>query len=77
MVLIDTYNGDIRLLKAGDDFFTEMFVSQYAEQIEPIPDWLKKQARYPVELFNWKTEMYNIYHVDTTYRNIHSSKRIL
>ena len=62
--LIDTYNGDIRLLKAGDDFFTEMFASQYAEQIEPMPDWLKKQARYPVELFNWKTEMYNIYHVD-------------
>jgi uncharacterized membrane protein (UPF0182 family) len=62
--LIDTYNGDIRLLKSGDDFFTEMFVSQYDEQFEPIPEWLKEQVRYPVELFNWKTEMYNIYHVD-------------
>ena len=61
--LIDTYNGDIRLLKAGDDFFTEMLLSQYGERFEPIPDWLTEQVRYPVELFNWKTEMYNIYHV--------------
>ena len=61
--LIDTYNGDIRLLQAGDDFFTEMFVSQYADHFEPMPEWLKEQIRYPVELFNWKTEMYNIYHV--------------
>ena len=61
--LVDTYDGEIRLLKAGDDFFTEMFVSQYEEEFEPIPDWLTEQIRYPVELFNWKTEMYNIYHV--------------
>lgn len=61
--LIDTYNGDIRLLRTGDDFFTEMFVSQYDAYFEPIPDWLTEQTRYPVELFNWKTNMYNIYHV--------------
>ena len=61
--LIDTYNGDITLLKTGDDFFTEMFVSQYHEKFEPIPDWLVEQIRYPVELFEWKTEMYNSYHV--------------
>jgi len=62
--LIDTYDGTIRLLKAGDDFFAEMFVSQYSNTFEPIPAWLEEQVRYPVELFNWKTEMYNIYHVD-------------
>ena len=61
--LIDTYNGDIQLLKTGDDFFTEMFSSQYSEQFKPIPAWLEEQIRYPAELFNWKTEMYNIYHV--------------
>ncbi|MCY4252588.1 MAG: UPF0182 family protein, partial [Thaumarchaeota archaeon] len=61
--LIDTYDGDIRLLRTGDDFFTEMFVSQYAADFEPIPEWLTEQTRYPVELFNWKTNMYNIYHV--------------
>jgi hypothetical protein len=61
--LVDTYNGDIQLLRTGDDFFTEMFASQYSDQFKPIPDWLEEQVRYPVELFNWKTEMYNIYHV--------------
>lgn len=62
--LINTYDGNIRLLKYGDDFFAEMFSSQYSSQLEPIPVWLEEQIRYPVELFNWKTEMYNIYHVD-------------
>ncbi len=61
--LVDSYNGDIQLLKTGDDFFTEMFSSQYSEQFQPMPTWLEEQIRYPVELFNWKTEMYNVYHV--------------
>ncbi len=61
--LIDSYNGEIQLLKTGDDFFTKMFASQYSEQFQPMPTWLEEQIRYPVELFNWKTEMYNIYHV--------------
>jgi len=62
--LIDTYDGNIRLLESGDDFFAEMFVSQYADKFEPVPPWLDEQIRYPVELFTWKTQMYNIYHVD-------------
>lgn len=61
--LIDTYDGSIQLLKTGDDFFTEMFVSQYENHFIETPQWLKEQIRYPVELFNWKTNMYNIYHV--------------
>jgi uncharacterized membrane protein (UPF0182 family) len=61
--LIDTEDGDIELLQTGDDFFTDMFADQYSEQFVPIPDWLEEQIRYPSELFNWKTEMYNIYHV--------------
>ncbi len=61
--LVDSYDGNIQLLKTGDDFFTEMFASQYAEQFHTMPTWLEEQIRYPVELFNWKTEMYNIYHV--------------
>ena len=61
--LVDSYNGDIQLLKTGDDFFSEMFSEQYSEQFQPMPAWLEEQIRYPVELFNWKTEMYNIYHV--------------
>ena len=61
--LVDTYNGDIQLLKTGDDFFSEMFASQYSEQFQPIPKWLNDQVRYPTELFRWQTEMYNVYHV--------------
>jgi len=61
--MVDTYDGSISLLKTGDDFFSEMFASQYSEHFQEIPKWLEKQIRYPVELFNWKTEMYNIYHV--------------
>ena len=61
--LVDSYNGNIQLLKTGDDFFSEMFASQYSEQFQPMPQWLEEQIRYPVELFNWKTQMYNVYHV--------------
>lgn len=61
--LVDTYDGTIQLLSTGDDFFAEMFTSQYSERFIPMPVWLEEQIRYPVELFNWKTEMYNIYHV--------------
>jgi hypothetical protein len=61
--LIDTYDGSIQLLKTGDDFFTKMFTSQYQDQFIEIPSWLEEQIRYPVELFTWKTEMHNIYHV--------------
>ena len=61
--LVDTQDGNIQLMKTGDDFFTEMFLEQYSERFIPIPDWLEEQTRYPSELFSWKTEMYNIYHV--------------
>ncbi|MGB0855753.1 MAG: UPF0182 family protein, partial [Nitrosopumilus sp.] len=61
--LVDTQDGSIQLLKTGDDFFTEMFATQYSEKFQPIPNWLREQIRYPVELFDWKTDMYNTYHV--------------
>nr|AIF09344.1 hypothetical protein [uncultured marine thaumarchaeote KM3_36_B08] len=61
--LVDTYNGNIQLIKHGDEFFSDMFMQQYQDKIIPMPEWLKEQIRYPQELFNWRTEMYNIYHV--------------
>jgi len=61
--LIDTYHGNISLIKYGDDFFSDMFVSQYADHFIETPSWINEQSRYPQELFNWRTEMYNIYHV--------------
>ena len=61
--LVDTYDGDIQLIKHGDDFFTEMFMDQYKDNVIEMPEWLEEQISYPQELFNWRTEMYNIYHV--------------
>jgi hypothetical protein len=61
--LVDVYHGNVSLIKTGDDFFTNMFVSQYADQFIDMPPWLAKQIRYPEELFNWKVDMFDIYHV--------------
>ncbi len=64
--LIDIYNGNVTLIKTGNDFFTDMFVSQYGDKFIDMPPWLSKQLRYPEELFNWKIGMFNIYHVTDT-----------
>jgi hypothetical protein len=61
--LVDTYDGDITLLKYGDNYFTKIIESQYGDEFVSIPSWLSQQIRYPNELFTWKTEMFNIYHV--------------
>jgi len=64
--LVDVYNGKVTLIKTGDDFFTDMFASQYHDQFIDMPPWLGKQLRYPEALFNWRVEMFNIYHVTDT-----------
>ena len=64
--LVDIYDGKVTLIKTGDDFFTDMFTSQYGDQFIPIPSWLEKQLRYPEALFNWKVDMFNVYHVTDT-----------
>ncbi|MDG7050270.1 MAG: UPF0182 family protein [Nitrososphaerota archaeon] len=64
--LVDTYDGNITLLKHGDDYFAKILESQYGDKFSTIPSWLTEQIRYPQELFTWKTEMFNIYHVTNT-----------
>ena len=64
--LVDIYDGKVTLIKTGDDFFTNMFASQYGDQFIDMPSWLTKQLRYPEALFNWKVDMFNIYHVTDT-----------
>lgn len=62
--LIDTYSGKPTVLIKGDDFFTKMFTDEYSEHVtNNIPVWLQNQLRYPEELFWWKVNMYNFYHV--------------
>ncbi len=66
-ILIDTYDGSHQILVKGEDFFTEIFVDQYQEHVtREIPSWLHNQLRYPEELFWWKVNMYNFYHVTDT-----------
>ncbi|TBR22674.1 MAG: hypothetical protein EPO63_06985, partial [Candidatus Nitrosotenuis sp.] len=64
--LVDTYDGNITLLKYGNDYFAKMIQRQYSDKFVDIPSWLTEQVRYPQELFTWKTEMFNIYHVTNT-----------
>ena len=64
--LVDTYDGNITLLKHGDDDIAKILESQYGEKFQTVPSWLTEQIRYPQELFTWKTEMFNIYHVTDT-----------
>jgi len=61
--LVDTYDGSIQLIRHGNDFFSNMFLAQYEHNVINMPVWLEEQIRYPQELYNWRTEMYNIYHV--------------
>ena len=62
--LIDTYAGKHTLIIKGDDFFTKMFTDEYSEHVtREIPVWLRNQIRYPEELFWWKVQMFNYYHV--------------
>ena len=61
--LVDTYDGSIKIIRHGNDFFSDMFLAQYEHNVIDMPEWLEEQIRYPQELYNWRTEMYNIYHV--------------
>jgi len=63
-VLVDTYNGDMKIIVLGRDYFSQLFKTLYRDHItEDVPSWLHKQVRYPEELFNWKVSMYNYYHI--------------
>ena len=62
--LIDTYDGTADLIATGDDVVTQIFLASYKDYFTTeIPQWLNKQLRYPDELFIWRVEMYDNYHV--------------
>jgi hypothetical protein len=61
---IDIYSGSIKIIVLGDDFFSNLFKIVYSDYVmQEVPDWLRDQLRYPQELFEWRTEMYNYFHV--------------
>ncbi len=62
--LINVYDGNIQIIVTGRDFFSELFANVYREYVNrEMPEWLRDQVRYPAEIFRWRVEMFNIYHV--------------
>jgi uncharacterized membrane protein (UPF0182 family) len=63
--LIDAYDGTVQIIVTGDDYFSEMFLDQYADAgaTRQVPEWLAGQMRYPEEMFLWQVSKFNTYHV--------------
>ena len=63
--LVDIYNGDVKLIIVGDDFFSKLIKQIYRDLlIEEFPEWMRNQSRFPAEAFEYQIEMFNYYHVD-------------
>lgn len=73
--LIDAYNGSVKIIKnpagGNNDPFSQVFFEQYAGTngggdvtvLPQTPEWLRNQLVYPVEMFLWKINRFNQYHV--------------
>ncbi|MDQ6668859.1 MAG: UPF0182 family protein, partial [Thermoproteota archaeon] len=72
--LIDAYNGSVKIIKnvasGNNDPFSQIFFEQYAGNnggdgtvLTKTPEWLSKQLVYPAEMFLWKVNRFNQYHV--------------
>ena len=67
--LIDAYNGSVKVIKSNmsdNDAFSQIFFEQYAGDgivLTQTPEWLNKQLVYPEEMFLWKINRFNQYHV--------------
>jgi hypothetical protein len=67
-VVIDAYNGDVSYYVINPkDPLIQSFEKIYPHLFKPfseMPDFLKSHIRYPTDLFNIQTKMYNIYHMN-------------
>lgn len=62
--LIDIYNGTIEIIVLGDDFFSKLFQTAYKDFVKTeVPEGIRNQLRYPQELFEYRVDLYNFYHV--------------
>jgi hypothetical protein len=66
-VVVDAYNGDVSYYVINpNDPLIQSFEKIYPHLFKPIsemPDFLKSHIRYPTDLFNIQTKMYNVYHM--------------
>jgi hypothetical protein len=63
--IIDTYNGDTRIIVTGDDYFSKIMLERYRSlgATDQVPEWLSEQVKYPEEMFIWTISKFNTYHV--------------
>ncbi len=72
--LIDAYNGSVKIIKnpagGNEDSFSQIFFEQYSGNnggdvtvLTQTPEWLRNQLVYPMEMFLWKINRFNQYHV--------------
>ncbi len=66
-VVIDAYNGDVNYYVINpDDPLIQTFQKIFPKLFKPfsaMPDFLKTHIRYPTDLFDIQTKMYNVYHM--------------
>jgi len=69
--LIDAYSGSVQLIRddggdSNNDAFSQIFFQQYSQDgsiLSQVPEWLSKQLVYPEEMFSWKINRFNQYHI--------------
>jgi len=67
-IIVDAYNGDVTYYVTDSDdplirTYARIFPKQF-KTINDMPEGLRKQTRYPVDLFNVQSTIYNVYHMD-------------
>jgi len=66
-VVINAYDGDVSYYVINPkDPIIQTYQKIYPKLFKPfsdMPDFLKSHIRYPTDLFNIQTEMYNVYHM--------------
>ncbi len=67
-IVVDAYNGDVTyyIVDTADPViatYTKIFPG-YFKAFDLMPDGLKKHVRYPEDLFNVQSAIYNTYHMD-------------
>ena len=66
-VVIDAYNGEVSFYVINPkDPLIQTYQKIYPKLFKPysaMPDFLKAHIRYPTDLFNIQTKMYNVYHM--------------
>lgn len=77
--LIDAYSGSVQIIRddggdSNNDAFSQIFFQQYSLDqnnknnggvtiLSQVPEWLKTQLVYPEEMFSWKINRFNQYHI--------------